>query len=279
MKNIIVLGSKGMLGQMVCLYFSKNGYNIIEFNTRFTEDNSNLYFTELNKLEDGFVINCIGRIKQKSEDAFNLFLSNTIFPLALSRSLKKKHLLIHPSTDCVFDGNTDSAYNLNAPHTANDVYGLSKSLGETAIKNSINSIIVRVSIIGPDNNSNKGLLSWFLSNPQESLLNGYTNHYWNGITTLEWCKIVNSIISNEKLFSKYKKEGIVQLGTAEIYSKFKMLNIFNEVYKTNFKITSSEVDYTNRCLQPIIKSNSLEIQMNELIDFLALAYNIKFKNT
>ena len=269
MKNIIVLGSKGMLGQMVCLYFSKNGYNIIEFNTRFTEDNSNLYFTELNKLEDGFVINCIGRIKQKSEDAFNLFLSNTIFPLALSRSLKKKHLLIHPSTDCVFDGNTDSAYNLNAPHTANDVYGLSKSLGETAIKNSVNSIIVRVSIIGPDNNSNKGLLSWFLSNPQESLLNGYTNHYWNGITTLEWCKIVNSIISNEKLFSKYKKEGIVQLGTAEIYSKFKMLNIFNEVYKTNFKITSSEVDYTNRCLQPIIKSNSLEIQMNELIDFLA----------
>jgi len=268
MKNVIVLGSKGMLGQMVCHYFSKNGYNIIEFNSRFTEDNSNLYVAELNELEDGFVINCIGRIKQKSEDAFNLFLSNTILPLALSRSLKKTHFLIHPSTDCVFDGIADSSYNIDAIHTANDVYGLSKSLGETAVKKLINSIIVRVSIIGPDDNSNKGLLSWFLSNPQGSVLNGYVNHFWNGITTLEWCKRVDSIISNDTLFSKYKNEGIVQLGTAEIYSKFDMLSIFNGVYNANFIIRPSEVDYTNRCLQPLIKSKSLEIQLNELVDFL-----------
>ena len=90
MKNIIVLGSKGMLGQMVCLYFSKNGYNIIEFNSRFTEDNSNLYFTELNKLKDGFVINCIGRIKQKSEDAFNLFFIKYDISISIISKFKKK---------------------------------------------------------------------------------------------------------------------------------------------------------------------------------------------
>ena len=267
-KKIIILGSKGMLGQMVCLYFNKNGYDVIEFNTRFTENNSILYFKELNKLEDGFVINCIGRIKQKSEDAFNLLLSNTIFPLALSSSLKKTHFLIHPSTDCVYDGKTDSPYIYSAPHTAFDVYGWSKSLGETAIKKSTNSIIIRVSIIGPDINSNKGLLSWFLSQPEGSDLVGYSNHYWNGITTLEWCKQVNKIISDKKTLYKYLKFGIVQLGTSEIYTKYNMLNIFNNAYNTNFKITKSKVNYLNRCLEPIIKSNSLEIQMNELIDYL-----------
>ena len=267
MKNIIVLGSKGMLGQMVCLYFSKNGYKIIEFNSRFTEDNSNLYFKELNKLEDGFVINCIGRIKQKSEDAFNLFLSNTIFPLALSRSLKKNHFLIHPSTDCVFDGNTDSAYNLNALHTANDVYGLSKSLGETAVKKSINSIIVRVSIIGPDNNSNKGLLSWFLSNPKGSVLNGYTNHYWNGITTLEWCKRLHEIISEKKVLTEYLKQGLIQFGTNEIYSKFEMLKLFNRVFKKEYIIKPIESNNINRCLLPQIEVKSLELQLEELKEF------------
>lgn len=273
MKNIIVLGSKGMLGQMVSLFFSKNGYNIIEFNTRFTEENSNLYFAELNKLEDGFVINCIGRIKQKSGDAFNLLLSNTIFPLALSSRLKHTHFLIHPSTDCIFDGKADSPYCHSAPHTALDVYGWSKSLGETAIKKSTNSIIIRVSIIGPDNNSDKGLLSWFLSQPKGSHLRGYINHYWNGITTLEWCKILNKIILNKKLLLRYRSEGIVQLGTDEIYSKFDMLNIFNDYYETKFKITPVQEESTYRCLQPIIKSNSFEIQMTELIDFWPQACN------
>ena len=269
MKNIIILGSKGMLGQMVCLYFSKVGFNITEFNMRFTEDNSNVYFSELNKLEAGFVINCIGRIKQKSEDAHNLFLSNTIFPLALSRSLGKDHILIHPSTDCVFDGNADSPYPLFAAHTANDLYGLSKSLGETAVQKSNNSIIIRVSIIGPDNNSNKGLLSWFLSQPEGTDLFGYNNHYWNGITTLEWCKQVKKIISVNKVLEKYLKSGIVQLGTIEKYSKYNMLNIFNNVYDTKFKITKSDVNYLNRCLEPMIISKPLENQMEELVDYLS----------
>ena len=204
MKKIIVLGSKGMLGQMACLYFSKNGYSIIEFNTRFTEDNSNLYFTELNKLEDGFVINCIGRIKQKSEDAFNLFLSNTIFPLALSRSLKKTHFLIHPSTDCVFDGK-NKLYKEDAVHNAQDVYGKSKSLGEITAKNFFN---IRTSIIGKEIKGYKSLYDWFLNQEKNSKINGFTNHLWNGLTTRAYGHILISIIENKiKLPNPKKKTG------------------------------------------------------------------------
>ena len=124
------------------------------------------------------------RIKQKSEEAFDLLWANSILPLSLARSLKSSHILIQPSTDCVFDGHNNIPYNILDTHTASDVYGWSKSLGETAISGRLNSLIIR-GTIKRYNKSNKGLLAWFLNNPSSNTLNGFTNHFWNGITTLE----------------------------------------------------------------------------------------------
>ena len=103
-KRIIILGSKGMLGQMVKSYFTIHGFELILYDKRFNEENISSYLDELNSYYDAIVINCIGRIKQKSEEALNLLWSNTILPLLLARSLKSSHVLIHPSTDCVLDG-------------------------------------------------------------------------------------------------------------------------------------------------------------------------------
>jgi len=265
--NIVILGSKGMLGQMVESYFTSKEFQIIEFNTRFTENNFNEYLNELNSFEDAFVINCIGRIKQKSQESSDLLWANSILPIALARSLKSSHILIHPSTDCVFDGLTDKPYNFSDFHSASDVYGWSKSLGETAVTNMANSLIVRVSIIGPDSNSNKGLLSWFLNNPSGIILNGFTNHFWNGITTLEWCKRIHEIIINENTLNQLMKLGLVQLGTKEIYSKYEMLHIFKKVFQKDFEIKPQESQYINRCLLSLIESKPLEIQLNELKSF------------
>tara|TARA_B110000211_G_C13984977_1_gene511271 strand:- start:426 stop:1196 length:771 start_codon:yes stop_codon:yes gene_type:complete len=252
---------------MVKSYFTSKEFSIIEFNSRFIENNFNSYVNELNSFENAFVINCIGRIKQKSEDAYNLLLANSILPLALARSLKSSHILIHPSTDCVFDGLTDKSYNLSDFHSASDVYGWSKSLGETALINMSNALIVRVSIIGPDSNSNKGLLSWFLNNPPGTILNGFTNHFWNGITTLEWCKKIHEIIINENTLNQLLKQGLVQLGTKEIYSKYEMLCLFKKIFQKDFEIKPLESKFTNRCLLSLIESKPLEIQLNELRSF------------
>ena len=264
MKKIIVLGSKGMLGQMVKLYFTNEKFEVIVFDKRFTDNNFISYFEELNTFEDSIVINCIGRIKQKSNEAFDLLWANSILPLSLARSLKSSHILIQPSTDCVFDGHNKIPYNILDTHTASDVYGWSKSLGETAISERPNSLIIRVSIIGPDNYSNKGLLSWFLNNPSNNTLNGFTNHFWNGITTLEWCKRLHEIISDDKLLIKYLNKGIVQMGTIKTYSKFEMLNLFNKIFDTGFQINPTESDNINRCLFPEIETKSLEDQLTEL---------------
>ena len=140
-------------------------------------------------------------------------------------------------------------------------------MGETAISGRPNSLIIRVSIIGPDNYSNKGLLAWFLNNPSSNTLNGFINHFWNGITTLEWCKRLHEIISDDKLLIKYLNKQIVQMGTTKTYSKFEMLNLFNKIFDTDFQINPTESYDINRCLRPEIETKSLEDQLTELKHF------------
>jgi len=267
--KIILLGSKGMLGQMVKSFFVKEGYEIITYDRRFDENSIHNYFDELNSIESSLVINCIGRIKQKSDLAYDLLLSNSIFPLELSRSLKSNHMLIHPSTDCVFDGISQNPYSTTDKHTSSDIYGISKSLGEAALLSRSNTLIIRVSIIGPDTLSCKGLLSWFLNNSSDSKLHGYTNHYWNGITTLEWCEKLLFFLRNKKLLNDLLERKIIQLGTDQIYSKYKMLSLFNLVFKKNFSIIPFEAPtFVNRSLKPDIISMPLDLQMESLNKYM-----------
>jgi dTDP-4-dehydrorhamnose reductase len=269
--KIIILGSKGMLGQMVLSYFSKTTSNVIEYNCKFDENSLLDYVNGLNNFEQSIIFNCIGRIKQKTNDPYSLFLSNTILPMELSRSLRPDHLLIHPSTDCVFNGTSGAPYSITDPHNGDDLYGISKSLGEQAIFSRKNSIIIRVSIIGMDRYTNKGLLSWFLSQTAGSTLNGYNNHFWNGITTFEWCKRVEHILLN---YNHVDTPRIVQLGTKEIYSKFEMLKIFQNTFKTNVYIENvSDSININRCLKPSVYSSELDVQLKELKAFCVDWYN------
>lgn len=263
--NIIVLGSRGMLGQMVTQYFTKKDYNVICVNDRFTEENINEFIDNINKYEDSIVINCIGKIKQKTSNSLDLLWSNTVLPLKLSQSLKKTHRLIHPSTDCVFDGLSKRGYAVNHIHTAKDIYGVSKSLGEQALHSRGNTLIVRVSIIGPDNNSSKGLFSWFMSQENTATLNGFTNHYWNGITTLEWC---NTIFNY--LFTEFKSDQckVIQLGTSKIYTKYEMLCLFNKIFEKGTTINKMKHNYINRTLIPDLANKSLNEQLVELKHYL-----------
>jgi dTDP-4-dehydrorhamnose reductase len=269
LKKIVILGSNGMLGQMVKSFFNKEGYEILTYNKRFDESSIDKYFDEINSFESSIVINCIGRIKQKSDTAYDLLLSNTIFPLELSRSLKSDHLLIHPSTDCVFDGISELPYLVKDKHTANDIYGISKSLGEKSLMSRSNTLILRVSIIGPDINSSKGLLSWFLNVDSNAELHGYTNHFWNGITTLEWCEKLLHILRDQKLLNTLLDRKIIQLGTDEIYSKYQMLVLFNKIFHKNFIIAPFQSSTSvNRCLNAEIISMALEEQLIRLNNYM-----------
>ena len=110
-------------------------------------------------------------------------------------------------------------------------------------------------------------MSWFLNNSRGSNLNGFSNHFWNGITTLEWCKQLKTIVEDSNLLKDCIEKKIIQLGTKTQYSKLDMLRIFNNIYKKNFIINDVKSNYTNRCLTPMIISKSLDLQMKDLIEF------------
>ncbi|WP_375239808.1 sugar nucleotide-binding protein [Aurantibacter sp.] len=263
--RIIILGYKGMLGQMVNAYFSEQNFDVILFNNRFEQNTIKSFVEDLNQFNDSIIINCIGRIKQKSNDTLDLVWANSLLPLELASNLKKGHFLIQPSTDCVFSGDSKDFYNKDEPHDAKDIYGWSKSLGESALAGMSNSMVLRVSIIGWDNFSNKGLLSWFVNNPEGEKIKGYTDHYWNGITTLEWCKIIHRLINEDNL----KSNKIIQSGTKNRYSKYEMLLIFKTVFRPDLDVIPfSTGDNLNRCLNPDFNINNLEDQLIELKNFL-----------
>lgn len=265
-RPILVLGPNGMLGQMVVTYFKKAGLMVLPVSERFEENTREKLFAGINQYENAILFNCIGRIKQKTENEKDLLWSNTILPLALAHQLKPTISIIHPSTDCVFDAKTNVPYPVNTAPNATDSYGWSKRLAESALLGRNNTVIVRVSIIGPDiNPDGKGLLAWFLSNKPASRLRGFTNHLWNGITTLEWCKQVNEQLQSTDPNTTCK---LLQLGTKEYHSKFQMLELFQKYYQTNHTIDAFEAaEKTDRRLEPGIVCKPLEEQIKEMINY------------
>ena len=185
--------------------------------------------------------------------------SNYQIPKLLKKNLDSKHLLVHPSTDCVFSGNLKKGmYSKLQKPDAKDIYGSTKSLGEKILLKRPNTLIIRVSIIGKNFVTKKNLLSWFLLS--KTKIYGSNNHYWNGITTLEWCKKVKHIIKNNNF---KKKTALYQLGTKKSYSKLEMLQIFKKIFKKNIDIISIKKEFKNRCLKPDLFSSSLSSQLKE----------------
>jgi dTDP-4-dehydrorhamnose reductase len=137
-----------------------------------------------------WVINAIGiTIPFSLENQALTFFINGALPHLLSRELGTK--LIHITTDCVFNGQSGAPYDEHSPKTPVDLYGLSKSLGEPK-----DCLTIRTSIIGRELEGFTGLLEWFLNN-KEPRANGFTNHFWNGVTTREFGRICDRLMSGE----------------------------------------------------------------------------------
>lgn len=264
-RKIVVLGSNGMLGQMVERYFSNSEYEVTCFNDRFLYESRNNYTKYLQSLKDVVVINCVGRIKQKGSNIEELLQANTVLPAELRNTLGRNVVLIHPSTDCVFMGDKGAPYVSNQRSDAEDDYGWSKRLGEVVLFNRFNTLIPRVSIIGPDSNpGGLGLLGWIFSNPRGSTIKGFVNHLWNGITTLEWCKQIELFLHELDFF----EFSLIQFGTREYYSKYEMLQMFNEVFDLGLSIKPVETELSvDRRLFPDIVCKPLLEQLYELKAF------------
>lgn len=257
MKKILILGHKGMLGNAVCKYFctKPEDFSLFTLTDRWdTEEFKN------NKtlLAVDYIINCVGVIPQKKPNPETYRQVNVELPIFLETLGKK---IIHPSTDCEFSGVLDAKeiYTKESTRDAEDVYGKSKADISKLIEYSFkNTKIIRTSIIGHEEGTNLSLLDWFLQ--AEGSVNGYTNHYWNGITTLEWAKLCEKLINN---WDDYPV--LTQYGTNKIRSKYKLLEDIKDVYNKEIVINPFvAVTEANKCLESDKETKSIKMQLEEL---------------
>lgn len=214
-KRIVVLGGSGMLGSMITSCFAEMPDFDLAATVR-TERLRSICKERLPRVQwkifdaeaatgdmtavlDGceWVINAIGITKPLIKDDDPVAIEravrvNAILPHRIAcHATQQGQRVLQIATDCVFSG-VRGHYCETDPHDALDVYGKTKSLGEV-YGESIHHL--RCSIIGPEPKEHKFLLDWFLGQPSHSSVNGYSNHLWNGVTTLHFAKLCHGIIT------------------------------------------------------------------------------------
>lgn len=214
MTKVLVLGGSGMLGSMVVDVLSRNSTFEVtatardaalaaDFGARlpgavwrvfaFDADVASL------ELLDGhtWIVNAIGITKPLIRDDHPSEIERAIdvnarLPYLIGRRAERSGArVLQIATDCVYAGRK-GAYVETDEHDALDVYGKTKSLGESFQENVHH---LRCSIIGPEPKDFKFLIEWFRRQPRAATVKGFVNHRWNGVTTLHFARLCEGIIA------------------------------------------------------------------------------------
>ena len=172
--TIIVTGAGGMLGQAVVRAAAKADVEVHGF-TRAELDVTSLGSVTRATVQlpgPHTVINCAGIVRGRDDvDEDRRWLVNAVAPRALTRRFAR---VVQVSTDCVFSGDpTRAPYTEDAVPTPTDWYGTSNAFGELGQPP---HVTVRGSFIGFEG----GLLRWFLDQPPNAVVDGYSDHVWTG---------------------------------------------------------------------------------------------------
>ena len=252
MQKVLVLGGTGMLGQMVYRILSQSEGLTVKCTSR-SQLSDPLHFN----IEDGtarlqqilerygpfdYIVNCVGVVKahideQNSESVRRAIVVNALFPHQLATvATESKARVIHPSTDGVFSGDSDEPYLEDSQHDCVDIYGKTKSLGEVRKSDFLN---IRCSIVGPDPIEKKGLLEWFMAQPDGQEVIGYTDHIWNGVTTLQFAGLCKRIIVQDRFGEIWNESPVHHFCPNQAVSKYELLEIFKSVFGKRVTIIPS----------------------------------------
>ena len=255
--KVALLGGSGMLGSMVVDWLSRDpaieltaSVRSSELMHRFSGLYPNVRWVEfsfekatsdheLTVLHDQeWIINAIGVTKPliRDDDPAQIeqaILVNAVLPHEIGR-IAARHggRVLQIATDCVYSG-ARGCYSEADFHDALDVYGKTKSLGESFQQDVYH---LRCSIIGPEPREHKFLLEWFRKQPQRAQVSGYVNHRWNGITTLHFARLCGGIV-RERLQPAHLQHVV----PASTVTKAEMLRDFAKAYcRTDIEIREVE---------------------------------------
>ncbi len=246
-KKVLVLGAAGMAGHMVVDYFRTNDkYEVVGVARRAAHSvDCQLDFANLDNVgrfmenqKPDFVINCAGKLVADAEKNLDeALLINGCLPHFLAmQGARLGFKLVHISTDCVFSG-MRGGYNESALKDGDSAYALTKATGEVINRK---DLTIRTSIIGPElRGGKKGLLNWFLS--MTGNVQGYTEAYWNGVTTLELAKAMEAMIQQNIT-------GLYHLCMSKKISKFDLLSQIAKVWDRPCNILPDSSIVTDKSL-------------------------------
>lgn len=152
---------------------------------------------------------------------------NIEFPHELCRLCNDHGVaMIHISSDGVFRSSGGPHYEDDRP-TAEDAYGQQKIASEPN-----DCLVIRTSVIGPEQTRFSGLLCWLLQ--QNESCQGYTNHLWNGVTSLELAHAIHNLLCAE----------LAQPGVRHIFanemSKYRLLQLLADAFEHKIEIEPVE---------------------------------------
>jgi dTDP-4-dehydrorhamnose reductase len=288
--KILILGKTGMLGSMVYTYLKQNSNSDVQATDREKFDvisflNKNKRYHFLHNYD--YIINCVGIIKPYCKDdnaqgVYDAIKVNTLFPLELQRFCKNSQTkIIQIATDCVYSGKKGN-YVEDDKHDALDVYGKTKSLGEVVASNFLN---IRCSIIGPEIKNKLSLLEWFLNQPSGSTLQGYSKHFWNGVTTLQFAKLCKVLLMNNNFEKLIKVNSVHHFIPNQNLSKYELLQLFKKYFNKDYRIKKATTETINRTLSTkykllgkIFPETSMEEAIKELADYMK-SYRLSTDNS
>ncbi len=245
-----------MLGHLLVGYLRLQGHHVSTISGRFSTSTAAHFVAAITDTRPDWCINAIGA-KATGETTLSVLTdANVHLPEACANLLPASIGFIHASSDAVFNALQPERRIEEAPD-ATDPYGRSKASGEAKVRGD-RRVIVRCSFVGPDRTSPpRTLLSWLLA--AEGSVIGYTNHFWNGITSLQWSKMALQIALEGG------QEPLVQLGTLPPVSKYELLCEIASVWQSKIQIDPSDAETpVLRTLLPSCAAPSLREQLREL---------------
>jgi dTDP-4-dehydrorhamnose reductase len=254
--KILVLGATGLLGNAVFRSLSKASGARVEGTIRheaarglFAADHA-AGLTVVENLEDphalarlfdgagpDVVVNCVAAGRPAPADPMRSILVHSVLPRRLLHLCGLAGArLIQIGSDGVFSG-MRGAYTEDDVPDANDIYGMSKLLGEVAAPH---AITLRTSIIGHELQSGNGLLEWFLA--QQDQCRCYTRAIFSGFPTIVLADLIRDVV-----IPRPDLHGVYHVAARPI-SKFDLLQLVARRYGKTIRLIPDDRASPDRSL-------------------------------
>ena len=259
MARVMILGASGMLGAMVEGVFREAGLESLPVR-RGDQGFDAETMAGADALRDmgpiDWIINCVAITRPSgggSAGLRSLLEVNAVFPWRLAELAGEFGCrLLHVSTDAVFRGGPEPLFE-DDPCDADDPYGLSKRVGEAGGEHVLS---IRCSIVGPEQQPRGYLLASFLRHPDGSAVNGYTDHVWNGVTTLQLARFLRRLVETDLFGPLRARAPVVHFSPNAPLTKYELLKQVGRVYERSIEVRPQ---VSGRPVTRILRSRSSDL--------------------